>query len=287
MESCEDPTKQPVSMNDDSIKIRNPLFYGCRSVDEYQRLNFISQGTYGYVFRAKCLQTGQIYALKQVKIGPEANKVGFPLTALRETNILLALNHPNIMKVKEMVVGSSIDKIFMVMEYSDNDLKYCLEQSKLPFSVSEVKQLMYQLLGAVAYMHQHWYIHRDLKTSNLLYSNQGKLTVCDFGMARKYGSPIAAYTKEVVTLWYRPPELLLGSQTYSTPLDVWSVGCIFAEMLLVKPLFPGEGEVDQISKIFRLLGAPSEERWPGYSQLPNVSKVSWRAPSRSVSQSST
>eukprot|EP01035_Chromulina_nebulosa_P019445 gene19445-25325_t len=238
----------------------NPLFQGCRSVDEYQRLNYISQGTYGVVFRAKCRKTGELYALKQVKLSAESNKVGFPISALRETNILMVLSHPNIMNVKEMVVGSSTDKVYMVMEYCDNDLKYCMEQSKYPFSTSEVK--------------------RDLKTSNLLYSNKGLLKVCDFGMARKYGSPIAPYTNEVVTLWYRPPELLLGSTTYSTPLDIWSVACIFAEMLTGKPLFPGEGEIDQMNKIFRLLGAPTEESYPSYNKLPHASKVSWRAPSK-------
>lgn len=254
----------------------NPLFDGCRSVNEYVRLNFISEGTYGLVFRAKCKTTNEYYALKQIKFGADATHMGFPLTALRETNILLSLNHPNIMKVKEMVVGSSIDKIFMVMEYADNDLKYCLDQSSHPFSTAEVKQLLIQFLKAVDHMHRHWIIHRDLKPSNLLYSNKGKLTVCDYGMARKYDSPVLKYTREVVTLWYRCPELLLGSQKYSTPLDMWSVGCIFAEMLSTKPLFPGEGEIDQTNKIFYMTGAPSEERWKGWSKLPNAGKISSR-----------
>lgn len=258
----------------------NPLFDGCRSVDCYQRLSFIDQGTYGLVFRAKSLDTGKIYALKQVKLtNAETGKVGFPITALREINILLDLKHPNIVEVKEMVVGSSIDKVYMVMKYCENDLKQCMQMQKQSFSNSEIKRLMLQLLSATEYMHRKWYIHRDLKSSNLLYSNTGVLSVCDFGMARKYDSPIAAYTYEVVTLWYRAPELLLGSKIYSTPLDMWSVGCIMAEMLLGKPIFPGEGEIDQISKIFKIIGAPSEELWPGYSLLPNVSKVSWRVPS--------
>lgn len=261
----------------------NPLFYGCRSVDEYQRVNFIDQGTYGMVYRAKCRKTGVVYALKQVKLsGPEISKVGFPITALRETNILLDLHHPNIIKIKEMVVGATLDKVFMVMEFCDYDLKKCIEMAKPkpPFSTAEVKQLMTKLLSAVEHIHSKWYLHRDLKTSNLLYSNKGILQVCDFGLARKYGDPIMPYTAEVVTLWYRPPELLLGSKTYSTALDIWSVGCIFSELLNGQPLFSGEGELDQISKIFKMLGLPTEERWPGYSSLPNVSKISWRAPSK-------
>jgi cell division cycle 2-like protein len=138
---------------------------------------------------------------------------------------------------------------------------------------------MLQFLSAVDHMHQNWFIHRDLKTSNLLYQN-GVLCVCDFGLARKYGSPIAPYTFEVVTLWYRPTELLLGNKEYSTPLDVWAVGCILAEMLTGKPLFPGEGEIDQINKIFVKLGAPTEEVWPGCMSLPNANKISWKQPTK-------
>lgn len=162
----------------------NPLFDGCRSVDCYQRLNFIDQGTYGMVFKAKCRDSHEIYALKQIKFGNEISKVGFPITALREINILLSLNHPNIVKVKEMVIGSSIDKIYMVMEYCENDLKTCMKLAKQSFSTAEIKQLMIQLLSAISYIHERWYIHRDLKTSNLLYSNKGYLAVCDFGLAR-------------------------------------------------------------------------------------------------------
>lgn len=170
------------------------------------------------VFRAKCQDTDEIVAIKQVKMDASSGSAGFPITALREINILLSLRHPNIVHVKEMVVGSSIDKIYMVMEYLENDLKACMEMSSQPFSIAEVKRLMLQLLGAVQHMHAAWYIHRDLKTSNLLYSNKhGKLCVCDFGMARKYSSPISPYTHEVITLWYRCPELLLG--TYTEPLN--------------------------------------------------------------------
>eukprot|EP01041_Mallomonas_annulata_P007528 gene7528-15414_t len=250
-----------------------PLFHGCRSVDSYQRVRYIDQGTYGMVYAAKCKETGKLYALKQVKMGKDVSRRGFPITALRETNILLALHHPNIIQVKEMVVGSSTDKVYMVMEHMDNDLKSCLEQLKQPLPIAEVKQLAYQLLSAVQHMHEHWYIHRDLKTSNILYSNEGKLAVCDFGMARKYGSPLLPYTFEVITLWYRPPELLLGAKMYSTAVDMWSCGCILAELMLQKPLFPGQGEVDQVTKIFKVLGSPTEQIWPGYSKLPLADKM--------------
>lgn len=140
-----------------------------------------------------------------------------------------------------------------------------------------------QLADALNHMHSRWYLHRDLKTSNILYDNKtGQVAICDFGMSRKYGSPIERYTREVVTLWYRPPELLLGADTYSYPMDMWSLGCIFAEILTGgKPLFAGQGEADQINRIFTVLGAPTEDKWPGANQLLHFDKVSYRVPSKS------
>jgi len=254
----------------------NPLLYGCRSVEHYERLCRIDEGTYGVVFCARNKRTKEIVALKQVKMSRDAAKEGFPITALRETNVLLSLKHPNIVEVKEMVVGSSMDKVYMVMEYMDHDLKAVMDQMKQPFTLAEVKCLFLQILKGVEYMHRCWYIHRDLKTSNLLYSNSGKLTICDFGLARKYESPIRAYTHMVVTLWYRPPELLLGAKKYSTAVDMWGVGCIFAELITRKPLFPGKGEVDQLTKIFEVLGAPNDQRWPGYGELPGAKKLKFK-----------
>lgn len=179
-----------------------PWKTSCRSVECYERLNFIDQGTYGMVFRARCRETNTIYALKQVKLHPDSNRNGFPITAFREINILLTLNHPNILNVREMVIGSTMDKIYMVMEYYENDLKTVMKMSRQSFSMAEIKRLMIQLLDALAYLHKRWYLHRDLKSSNLLYSNKGQLCICDFGLARKYeSSPSHPYTFEVVTLW--------------------------------------------------------------------------------------
>jgi cell division cycle 2-like protein len=177
------------------------MLQGCRSVDEFERLNKINEGTYGVVFRAKDKKTGEIVALKKVKM--EKEKEGFPLTSLREINILLSFHHPFIVDVKEVVVGSSLDSIFMVMEYMEHDLKELMEAMKQPFSQSEVKCLMLQLLEGVKYLHDNWVLHRDLKTSNLLLNNKGELKICDFGLARQYGSPLKPYTSLVVTLWYR------------------------------------------------------------------------------------
>uniref|UniRef100_A0A2P2M8U0 cyclin-dependent kinase n=1 Tax=Rhizophora mucronata TaxID=61149 RepID=A0A2P2M8U0_RHIMU len=244
------------------------MLLGCRSVDEFERLNKIDEGTYGVVYRAKDKRTDEIVALKKVKM--EKEREGFPLTSLREINILLSFHHPSIVDVKEVVVGSNLDSIFMVMEYMEHDLKGLMESMKQPFSQSEVKCLMLQLLEGIKYLHDNWVLHRDLKTSNLLLNNRGELKICDFGLARQYGSPLKPYTHLVVTLWYRAPELLLGAKQYSTAIDMWSLGCIMAELLSKEPLFNGKTEFDQLDKIFRILGTPNETIWPGFSKLPGV-----------------
>ncbi|KAJ6672271.1 CELL DIVISION PROTEIN KINASE [Salix viminalis] len=249
------------------------MLEGCRSVFEYERLNEINEGTYGKVYKARDKKTGEFVALKKVKMNVGRDKFleeyGFPLTSLREINILMSFDHPSIVKVKEVVMGD-LDSVFMVMEYMEHDLKGLMQSMKQPFSTSEVKCLMLQLLEGVKYLHDNWVLHRDLKTSNLLFNNQGELKVCDFGMSRQYGSALKPYTSLVVTLWYRAPELLLGAKKYSTAVDMWSVGCIMAEMLTKEPLFTGKGEIDQLDKIFKTLGTPNETIWPGLSKLPGA-----------------
>lgn len=251
-----------------------PSMQGCRSVDEYECLNRIEEGTYGVVYRAKCKQTGAVVALKKLKM--ENEKEGFPITSLREVNTLMRAPHENIVRIKEIVVGSSMDKIFIVMEYVEHDLKSLMDTMKSrnrTFSLGEVKCLLIQLLKAIAHLHDNWILHRDLKTSNLLLSHQGVLKVCDFGLAREYGSPLKPYTPVVVTLWYRAPELLLEAPEYSTPIDIWSIGCIFGELLTMKPLFLGKSDIDQLTVIFKDLGTPNDHIWPGYSSLPIVKKT--------------
>ncbi|XP_034027825.1 cyclin-dependent kinase 11B isoform X3 [Thalassophryne amazonica] len=250
-----------------------PALQGCRSVEEFQCLNRIEEGTYGVVYRAKDKKTDEIVALKRLKM--EKEKEGFPITSLREINTILKAQHPNIVTVREIVVGSNMDKIYIVMNYVEHDLKSLMETMKQPFLPGEVKTLMIQLLRGVRHLHDNWILHRDLKTSNLLLSHKGILKIGDFGLAREYGSPLKPYTPVVVTLWYRSPELLLGAKEYSTAVDMWSVGCIFGELLTQKPLFPGKTEIDQINKIFKDLGSPSEKIWPGYSELPAVKKMTF------------
>ncbi|XP_015775023.1 PREDICTED: cyclin-dependent kinase 11B-like [Acropora digitifera] len=234
-----------------------PAVRGCRNVEEFQWLNRIEEGTYGVVYRAKDKRTGDIVALKKLKM--EREKEGFPITSLREINTLLKAQHPNIVTVREIVVGSNMDKIYIVMDYVEHDLKVLMEHMTQGFRIGEIKTLMIQLLRAVAHLHDNWILHRDIKASNLLLSNKGILKVGDFGLAREYGSPLKNYTPIVVTLWYRAPELLLGTKEYSTPIDLWSVGCVFAELLTMKPLFPGKSEIDQINRIFKDLGTPSDK----------------------------
>lgn len=253
----------------------------CRSVDCYERLNFIDEGTYGRVFRARDRETGLVYALKQVKLAGE--REGFPVTALREVSVLLALRHENVVHVREVVVGSTMDKIYMVMEYAEHDVRSVLERMRHPYSQSEVKSLVQQILRGVAHMHARWVLHRDLKTANLLLNHEGVVKVCDFGLARRCGDPPAgSLTPGVTTLWYRAPEVLLGDTRYTSAVDMWSVGCVFAELALGEALFPGRGELDQMQRIFSVLGRPTEERWPGVGALPGARRLALPGPERSA-----
>jgi len=179
-------------------------FSACSTVENYEFLNNIGSGTFGVVSRGKCKETGEIVALKRIKLMKDyTSREGFPLTALREINGLLQMRHENLVCAREVVCGSDLNKIFIVMDYMDHTLKDVLDRYR--FSVGEVKRLMIQLLSGLHYMHGDcWLLHRDLKTSNILIDNKGGLKICDYGLARKYGSPIREnYTPVVVTLWYR------------------------------------------------------------------------------------
>ncbi|KAI3386352.1 hypothetical protein SNEBB_005987 [Seison nebaliae] len=228
----------------------NPALSGCRSISNYRRLNRIEEGAFGIVFRAQDIASEKIYAIKKLKLDRE--REGFPITSLREINTILKAQHKNVVTVREIVVGENLNEIFIVMNYVEHDLKTLMTYSmKKPFTVAQVKCLLQQLLNGVRHLHENWIIHRDLKPSNLLLSHSGILKIGDFGLAREYASPLKQYTPLVVTLWYRAPELLLQSRDYySTAVDLWSVGCIFGELLTMKPLFPGKTETDQIMKIF-------------------------------------
>ncbi|KAJ3517368.1 hypothetical protein NLJ89_g533 [Agrocybe chaxingu] len=256
----------------------HPPIQPSRSVYSYERLNQIEEGSYGVVFRARDKQTGDIVALKKLKLDEEKN--GFPITALREIYALMSCRHENVVGVREVVVGDTLTQVFVVMDFIEHDLKSLLTVMPAPFLQSEIKTLMLQLLSAVNHCHQNWILHRDLKTSNLLMNNRGTIKVADFGLARRFGDPVGVggMTQLVVTLWYRAPEILLGATTYSTAIDLWSVGCIFAELLLKEPLFQAHGELELLSMIFKLLGPPTNHSWPGYSSLPLAKTISLPSP---------
>lgn len=279
-DTCSQDNKRAKPSSASSSRAHIPLWHGCRRVDQYERKKHIGEGVYGVVHKAKCKETGAIVALKQVRMDEEIKGgEGFPLTALRETNVLLSLEHSNLIRVHEMVVGTTLDKIYMVMDYCDHDLKQLMQQLKASerghFRPAEVKCLMLQLLSGIAYLHHHWYIHRDLKPSNLLMTNEGILKLCDFGMARKYGDPLYPYTPNMVTPAYRAPELILGAQLYGPAADVWSAGCIFAELVSNEVLFRAHQEAQLIKMLFSTLGSPTEKTWPGFSQLKNAKKFTW------------
>ncbi|TFK76950.1 Pkinase-domain-containing protein [Pluteus cervinus] len=249
-----------------------------RSVYCYERLNQIEEGSYGIVFRARDKQTGDIVALKKLKLDDE--KHGFPITALREVNALMNCRHENVVGIREVVVGDTLTQVFVVMDFIEHDLKSLLTVMPSPFLQSEIKTLMMQLLSAVKHCHDNWILHRDLKTSNLLMNNRGTIKVADFGLARRFGDPvgIGGMTQLVVTLWYRAPEILLGAKTYSTAVDMWSVGCIFAELLLKEPLFQAKGEIELLSMIMKLLGPPTPSIWPEMNTLPLTKTLSIPSP---------
>lgn len=241
---------------------------GCRSADLYKKIELIGEGTYGAVYKSKCIASGETVALKKLKLDNDRND-GFPITSIREINTLLKSRHPNVINIREIVFGDKLERIYIVMDYMNRDLKSVMSDMQRPFRIEEIKLLMTQLLKAVAHLHNNWILHRDLKPSNLL-MHKGTLKVGDFGLAREYGSPLKPYTKTVVTLWYRAPELLLSGGNYSTAIDIWSIGCIFGELLEMKPLFPGESELQQINLIFKALGSPSEDLWPDYERIKNA-----------------
>lgn len=248
------------------------VFGACRSVHDFDKLNRLGEGTYGVVYRARDRHTGDIVALKQVRM--EVEKDGIPLTSIREIQLLKSVKHPNIVQLLDVVVGAKANSVFLVFEYVEHDLAGLLDNMRQPFRPSEVKCLLKQLLRAVGHLHENYIIHRDLKMSNLLFANSGELKVADFGLAKKFGVPIRPSTPHIVTLWYRAPELLLGDKSYSMKIDMWSIGCIMGELLLHRPLLPGSTEVEQLRLIINLLGTPNEAIWPGYRDLPDAKLIS-------------
>ncbi|KAG0227269.1 Cyclin-dependent kinase catalytic subunit [Actinomortierella wolfii] len=265
-------------------------------LDNYTKLEKIGEGTYGVVYKATERSTGRVVALKKIRL--ENEDEGVPSTAIREISLLKELKHGHIVQLLDILHDES--KLYLVFEFLDLDLKRYMDNYSnqalnaaaaqstngssssgqsangtsngatnqppgLPLTA--VKSYLHQLIRGIEYCHARRILHRDLKPQNLLIDKDANLKLADFGLARAFGIPLRTYTHEVVTLWYRAPEILLGSKHYSTAVDMWSVGCIFAEMVLKKPLFPGDSEIDELFKIFKIKGTPNETVWPGISNL--------------------
>lgn len=244
----------------------------------YKRLEKVGEGTYGVVYKAIDLRhDDRIVALKKIRL--ESEDEGVPSTAIREISFLKELNNENIVGLYDIVYSDS-HKLYLVFEFLDLDLKRYMESIPKDQTLGDkiVKRFMLQMCKGIEYCHAHRILHRDLKPQNLLINKEGNLKLGDFGLARAFGIPLRAYTHEVVTLWYRSPEILLGGKQYSTGVDIWSMGCIFAEMCNRKPIFSGDSEIDQIFKIFRILGTPNDNVWPDVVYLPDFKPTfpKWR-----------
>ncbi|XP_065439120.1 cyclin-dependent kinase 14 isoform X2 [Chrysemys picta bellii] len=212
--------------------------------DSYEKLEKLGEGSYATVYKGKSKVNGKLVALKVIRLQEEE---GTPFTAIREASLLKGLKHANIVLLHDII--HTKETLTLVFEYV---------------------LFLFQLLRGLSYIHQRYILHRDLKPQNLLISDTGELKLADFGLARAKSVPSHTYSNEVVTLWYRPPDVLLGSTEYSTCLDMWGVGCIFVEMIQGVAAFPGMKDIqDQLERIFLVLGTPNEDTWPGVHSLPH------------------
>ncbi|XP_017766510.1 PREDICTED: cyclin-dependent kinase 4-like [Eufriesea mexicana] len=271
------------SESDSDVQIQTSLL---GEVALYQELSLIGNGAYGTVYKAKDLNTGQVVALKKVRV--PLTEDGLPTSTLREIATLKQLErfeHPHIVRLLDVCQGNylhlpsadgrseRLDRgltLWLVFEHVERDLASYMASCPRPGIPSHlVKQMSKEILRGVEFLHSHRIIHRDLKPQNLLVSREGRIKIADFGLAKTYNFEMRL-TSVVVTQWYRAPEVLLGC-SYATPVDIWSVGCILAELSRLEPLFPGTSEGDQLDRIFQVIGTPSQEEWPG-----NVS-LSWTA----------
>lgn len=237
-------------------------------VKRYEKIAFLGEGQFATVYKARDAETGLIVAVKKIKVGSKAEaKDGVNRTAIREIKFLREIKHPNIIGLLDVFGYRS--NISLVFDFMETDLEVIIKDMNIVLTQSHIKAYMIMTLKGLEFLHMNFILHRDLKPNNLLINDQGVLKIGDFGLARFFGSPNKVYSHQVVTRWYRAPELLFGARIYATGIDIWAVGCILAELLLRVPFLPGESDLDQLSKIFQTLGTPTEEDWPHVSTLPH------------------
>lgn len=249
-----------------------------RSADSFEKLNKIGQGTYSSVYKARDLKTGKIVAMKKVRfVNMDPESVRF---MAREIHVLRKLDHPNVMKLEGLVTSRVSGSLYLVFEYMEHDLAGLAASPKIKFTEPQIKCYMQQLLRGLEHCHSRGILHRDIKGSNLLIDDNGVLKIGDFGLANFFQhDQKQPLTSRVVTLWYRAPELLLGATEYGVAIDLWSAGCILAELFAGKPIMPGRTEVEQMHKIFKFCGSPSEEYWRK-SKLPHATSFKPQHPYR-------
>lgn len=236
----------------------------------YEKIEFLGEGQFATVYKARDLQEGGIVAVKKIKLGSRTEaKDGINRTALREIKILQELSHPNIIGLLDAFGHQS--NVSLVFDFMDTDLEIIIRDRGIVFVPANIKSYIIMTLKGLRYLHNNWILHRDLKPNNLLIDKNGVLKIADFGLARAFGSPNRIYTHQVVTRWYRAPELIYGARMYGTGVDVWAVGCILAELLLREAIFPGETDLDQLDKIFTVTGTPdaNNNQWKNVSDLPD------------------
>ncbi|KAL9043856.1 MAG: hypothetical protein Q9214_002968 [Letrouitia sp. 1 TL-2023] len=277
-----DPKKMPSNAYKSKIRVR----------DRYKVVGFISSGTYGRVYKAVGWngQSGE-FAIKKFKPDKEGEVIqytGISQSAIREMALCSELSHPNIIRLIEIILEDKC--IFMVFEYAEHDLlqiiQYHTQPPRPPIPASCVKSVLFQLLNGLLYLHSNWVLHRDLKPANIMVTSKGEVRIGDLGLARLFYKPLHPLfngDKVVVTIWYRAPELLLGSHHYTPAVDLWAVGCIFAELLSLRPIFKGEEakmdkktvpfQRNQMLKIVEILGMPVKEKWPELIYMPEYDQL--------------